>query len=82
MEIENFTALWVEVLKEKYGVAIEDLLDAEVDTWPRYVSKWWKDIVTLDKGGGSWFNTGSDKEGEKWAYYFFLEYWVEGRNDI
>jgi hypothetical protein len=31
---------------------------AEVATWPRYVSKWWKDIMTLDKGGGgSWFNT-------------------------
>jgi len=50
-------ALWIEVLKEKYGGMIEDLLETEIDHWPRFVSKWWKDIVTLDHGGGgSWFN--------------------------
>nr|ABE87613.2 hypothetical protein MtrDRAFT_AC153125g45v2 [Medicago truncatula] len=32
-------------------------MNVENVNWPWYVSKWWKDIVTIDQGGGaSWFN--------------------------
>lgn len=55
--IQGEDALWKEVLKEKYGAKIGDLMYVKNVNWPRYVSKWWKDIVTIDeRGGASWFN--------------------------
>jgi len=55
--LQDDGALWKDVLKEKYGPKIGDLLHMESVSWPWYVSKWWKDIATLDEGGGtSWFN--------------------------
>ena len=55
--LQGGEALWIKVLIEKYGNDIENLLDREVDNWPRYVSKWCKDIVKMVRGGeGSWFN--------------------------
>jgi len=50
--LQNEGTLWKEVLIEKYGHSIGDLLHFESDSWPRFASRWWKDIVTLDDGGG------------------------------
>lgn len=44
--IHSGDALWKEVLREKYGDRIHDLLDGDDGDWPRYTSTWWKDIVT------------------------------------
>ena len=42
---------------DKYGQSIEIPLSGVNVVWPRYVSKWWKDIMSIDDGGGgSWFN--------------------------
>jgi hypothetical protein len=55
--IHGEEALWKEMLKEKYGARICGLLEVEEGNWPRYISKWWKDIMTLeDREGPSWFN--------------------------
>jgi len=48
-------ALWKEVLLEKYGRVIGDLLVREDYVWPSYVSKWWRDLVRMD--GSNWFNS-------------------------
>jgi hypothetical protein len=39
------------MLKEKYGPTVGNLLLGGSNNWPRFVSRWWKDIVTLDDGG-------------------------------
>ena len=49
MEGEN--ALWKEVLVEKYGQKATDLL-VRRSTWPRFASRWWKDLVNLEGEGG------------------------------
>jgi len=55
--VQGGGALWNEVLREKYGFKIDNLLDGEVGNWPRYASNWWKGIATIDDGGGvNWFN--------------------------
>lgn len=68
-------AFWKEVLVEKYGQKATDLL-VRFDTWPRYASRWWKDLVNLEGGvGQNWFNTEMmRKVGNK---YEFLECGME-----
>ncbi|XP_024639915.1 uncharacterized protein [Medicago truncatula] len=56
--LQGEDALWIKVLKEMYGTEIENLLEVGLDSWPRFASKWWIDVVKIDEGeGGSWFNT-------------------------
>jgi len=51
-------ALWKEVLVAKYGDNVSLLLEGTSNTWPRWTSSWWKDIVSLEEFGGvSWFNS-------------------------
>jgi len=45
-------ALWKEVLQEKYGMRIGDIISVGNDNWRHYVSRWWKDIATLDEHEG------------------------------
>lgn len=50
-------AFWKEMLVEKYSQKATDLL-VRCGTWPRYASRWWKDLVNLEGGvGQNWFNT-------------------------
>ena len=56
--LQNGEGLWKDVLIEKYGIRVSNLLIAQGGTWPRFMSKWWKDIAQLeDNGGISWFNS-------------------------
>lgn len=49
--------MWKEVLKEKYGSEIGNPSEGAEYNMPSYASKWWKDIMKMDRGGdGSWFN--------------------------
>jgi len=55
--VEGENALWKEVLVEKYGQKATDLL-VRRSTWPRFASRWWKDLVNLEGGvGQNLFNT-------------------------
>lgn len=55
--LQNEEGLWKEVLIEKYGDNINEVTTLGGLNWPRYISKWWKDIMTLDEGEGpNWFN--------------------------
>lgn len=47
--------LWKEVLKEKYGSSIGEMVVGEEHALPSFASKWWRDLVRLD--GSNWFNT-------------------------
>jgi len=50
--------LWKDVLEEKYGPCVCRLFGGSNDTWPRYASLWWKDLVRLgDFGVEGWFNS-------------------------
>ncbi|KEH35783.1 hypothetical protein MTR_3g102690 [Medicago truncatula] len=44
-------ALWKEVLEERYGREVCTKLEGGGDYCMRNASKWWKDLVNLDKGG-------------------------------
>jgi len=56
--LNNEEGLWKEVLVEKYGLRVGNLLVEENGAWPRFISKWWKDIAHLEEVGGErWFNT-------------------------
>lgn len=55
-------ALWKEVLVERYGDKVCAKLEGVDGVCPRGVSKWWKDLVNLDKGGvDGWFNDEIDR---------------------
>lgn len=50
-------ALWKEILVERYGILVGSKLDGGDKVCPRNASKWWKDIVNLDKREEEvWFN--------------------------
>ncbi|XP_024640483.1 uncharacterized protein [Medicago truncatula] len=50
-------ALWKEVLVERYGREVCAKLEGGEGSHPNNASKWWKDLVNLDKRGEeSWFN--------------------------
>ena len=53
--IQGRNALWKEVLVERYGTPSEGVLEGEDYRWPVYVSRWWRDLVTLDDS--NWFNS-------------------------
>jgi len=44
-------ALWKDVLMEKYGRDTFDMVVGERDPWARWVSKWWKNLASLEDGG-------------------------------
>lgn len=49
--------LWKEVLREKYGPNISNLMERGVEPRVRMSSKWWKNIVNIEgRGGINWFN--------------------------
>jgi len=55
--IQGENSLWMDVLLEKYAPNIRGLWDSRSAVWPHYASRWWKDVATLDDGGGAnWFN--------------------------
>jgi hypothetical protein len=55
--LQNEEGLWKEVLVEKYGPRLCNLLVDGDGAWSRFISKWWKDIANLDEMGGErWFN--------------------------
>jgi hypothetical protein len=55
--IQGVEGLWKDVLIEKYGTRVSNLLVEGVGSWPNFMSRWWKDIVHLEEGGGEkWFN--------------------------
>jgi hypothetical protein len=55
--LQGGDALWKKVLQEKYGMRIGEILSVAEANWPRYVSRWWKDIANLEVHEGvSWFN--------------------------
>lgn len=49
--------LWKEVLIEKYGNNIGELVDGGGEFRASTTSRWWKDIINIEGSGGiSWFN--------------------------
>lgn len=73
--------LWKDVLREKYGASIGDLLTRS-NAWPTYAyaSIWCKDIVTIDgKGGENWFNEEVFRRvRDGLTTYFWKTRWVGG----
>jgi len=50
-------ALWKDVLQDKYGENITDLVDESISLWPYWMSRWWKHLVSLEGGLElEWFN--------------------------
>jgi len=37
---------------EKYGTRVCNLLMEGDGAWPRFISKWWKDVVYMEEGVG------------------------------
>jgi len=51
-------ALWKDVLKEKYGACVENMMGGGPCVIPNNASLWWKDIARLDDfGGHGWFSS-------------------------
>lgn len=61
--LQRESALWKEVLVEKYGHKVCDLLDGGGGgCWSRNASRWSKDFVTLARGEDEdWFNEEVDR---------------------
>lgn len=58
MVIHGDNLLWKEVLLEKYGPSIGDILEEGSVVLLNHASRWWRDVVLLDEGGGAnWFNS-------------------------
>jgi hypothetical protein len=54
--LQEGAPLWKLVLREKYGENISGVNPVVETRWPRFVSGWWKDLITLEGGmGASWF---------------------------
>jgi len=54
--LQGESALWKEVLVEKYGLNITQLEWGNRTWGTRVASRWWKDLVNLEEGGDfSWF---------------------------
>jgi hypothetical protein len=50
-------SLWKEVLEERYGGKVCTKIEGGEDLCPTNASKWWRDLVNLDKKGEEvWFN--------------------------
>jgi len=47
--IHGDNMLWKEVLCEKYGTQVFNVLEEGSVNWPGYASKWWKDMVGLER---------------------------------
>ena len=46
------------VLREKYGDNISSFTPVEGTRWPRFESRWWKDLMVLEAGVGvNWFSS-------------------------
>jgi hypothetical protein len=53
---KNDQAIRKDVLVENYGEYICKEVDLGNFSWPKYSSKWWKDLLSLDESlGNSWF---------------------------
>jgi len=53
--LNDENSLWKDVLVEKYGRSVGGLLVEEEYGWPPHVSRWWRDLVTLDDS--NWFSS-------------------------
>ena len=48
--------LWKVVLRDKYGVSISGFPPDVGVRWPRFASRWWKELMSLEGGvGENWF---------------------------
>jgi hypothetical protein len=57
MLLQGDNALWKEVLEERYGRKVGDLVEGGVRVRLSNASRWWKDLVSLAKGEEvDWFN--------------------------
>jgi len=56
--LQSGEGLWQEVLIDKYGLRVSNLLSTQDGNWPWFMSRWWKDLVHLEGVEGvSWFNS-------------------------
>lgn len=56
--IQGENLLWKEVLCEKYGMHVVKGLEGDPSVWPGFTSKWWKDVMGLERiGGSNWFTS-------------------------
>jgi len=56
--IHGESMLWKEVLCDKYGSHVLNVLEDGSIIWAGYDSKWWKDVMGLEWSSGSnWFNS-------------------------
>jgi hypothetical protein len=54
--IEDQPSLWKDVIHDKYGPNVGYRCMVLGEVWPRYVSRWWKDLMALEPVGGvRWF---------------------------
>ena len=56
--LQSGEGLWKEVLIDKYGPRVCNLVGDQVGTWPWFISRWWKDIAHFEgMGGAFWFKS-------------------------
>jgi hypothetical protein len=61
--VNGENALWKEVLVERYGRGVSTKLEGGEHLYPSSASKWWKDVVNMDKRGEEgWFNEELDRQ--------------------
>lgn len=61
--VNEENALWKEMLVERYGRGVSTKLEGGEAICPSSASKWWKDVVNLDKRGKEgWFNDVLDRQ--------------------
>ena len=80
--LDGETALWMEVLGEKYDICNGSMLEGVRYTWPRFASVWWKDVVKLDVlGTQGWFVEEIERKvGNGLKTSFWNDKWCGGRS--
>jgi hypothetical protein len=51
--IKDGNPLWNKVLEDKYRSRIGGLADMAEVSWSQYISRWWKELMSLEEVGGS-----------------------------
>ena len=79
--IEDQSSLWKDVIHDKYGPNAGYMSMVVGEVWPRYVSRWWKDLLALEPVGGvRWFCREVERKvGNGRDTLFWKDVWVANK---
>lgn len=76
--LDDEPSLWKDVLKDKYGHLVSYSSGVAGEPWPSYVSRWWRDVTSLEgEGGIRWFKRElGRKVGDGYGTLFWKHAWL------